>query len=262
MHPLELLRKAGLEAQGPPLPLYGGDMARVYRVGSYVVKLDPLAPEGLFAAEAFGLEALGARGVRTPRVHWVGREGLVLEYLPPGPADWEGAGRMLAGLHRQREAQYWAGPGFLGRFPLPGRAGGEWTGFFFERCVRPLLQATWEALEGLGPKVEALYRDPLPVEGPTPLHGDLWQGNLYFAQGGPALLDPSFFVGERGVDLGMMTLFGGFPRAFWEAYEEVYPIPQEVRRALPRYQVYYLLAHVYFFGKGYLGALWKAISAS
>lgn len=262
MDPLTLLARAGLAAEAPPRPLHGGEIAQVYRVGPYVVKLQPGAPPGLFGAEARGLEALRARGVRTPRVFWAGPEGLVLEYLPPGPEAWREAGRALAGLHRRREASYCAEAGFLGSFPLPARTGGEWTEFFFMRCVQPFLEATWGALEGLGPRVEALYRDPLPAEGPAPLHGDLWRGNLHFTAEGPALLDPSFFIGERGVDLGMMTLFGGFPRAFWEAYEEVYPIPQEVRRALPRYQVYYLLAHVHFFGKGYLGALWKAISAS
>ncbi|GLV49016.1 fructosamine-3-kinase [Thermus sp. LT1-2-5] len=262
MDPRTFLQRAGLEAEGPILPLHGGDMARVYRVGPYVVKLAENPPPGLFPAEAQGLAELGGRGVRVPRVFHVAEAGLVLEYLPPGPEDWEALAAMLARLHRQPEEAYWAEPGFLGTFPLPGRRGGDWTEFFFLRCVEPLLRATWGRLEGLGPKVEALFQKPLPREGPVPLHGDLWRGNVHFAQGGPALLDPSFFVGERGVDLAMMRLFGGFPPAFWRAYQALYPVPEEVERALPRYQVYYLLAHVHFFGPGYLGALWKAISAS
>jgi len=231
-------------------------------VGPYVVKLAAQPPPGLFRAEASGLWALAERGLGVPRVHWVGEEGLVLAYLEPGPEDWEGLARMLAGFHRRREPLYRAAPGFLGTFPLPGREGGDWTEFFYLRCVEPLLRATWNRLEGLGPRVEALYHKPLPAEGPAPLHGDLWRGNVHFAREGPALLDPSFFVGERGVDLAMMRLFGGFPRRFWEAYEASYPVPEEVRRALPRYQVYYLLAHVHLFGRGYLEALWRAISAS
>ncbi|GAA6732348.1 MULTISPECIES: fructosamine kinase family protein [Thermus] len=262
MDPRALLRRAGLEAKALPVPLHGGDIARVWRVGPYVVKLAENPPPGLFAAEARGLAELGKRGVRVPPVLHVAEEGLVLAYLAPGKEDWEGLAAMLAHLHRQREAAYWAEPGFLGTFPLPGRQGGEWTEFFFLRCIEPFLKATWERLEGLGPQVEALFQDPLPTEGPAPLHGDLWHGNVHFAQGGPALLDPSFFVGERGVDLAMMRLFGGFPPAFWRAYEALYPVPEAVARALPRYQVYYLLAHVHFFGQGYLGALWKAISAS
>jgi phosphatidylserine decarboxylase len=237
-------------------------MARVYRVGAYVVKTAEDPPRGLFPAEAEGLSALRAWGAPVPRVYWWGEEGLVLEYLPPGPEDWEGLGRGLAALHRGRGEAYWAGAGFLGTFPLPGRQGGDWTEFFFLRCVEPFLRATWKRLGGLGPKVEALFHRPLPTEGPSPLHGDLWHGNVHFSQRGPVLLDPSFFVGERGVDLAMMRLFGGFSETFWRAYREAYPVPEEVERALPRYQVYYLLAHVHFFGEGYLGALWKAISAS
>ena len=229
MDPRGLLRRAGLEVEASPVPLHGGDISRVFRLGPYVVKV---------------------------------AEGLVLEYLPEGPPDWEALARMLADLHRRREPAYAAPPGFLGTFPLPGREGGEWTEFFYLRAVEPLLRATWDLLEGLGPKMESLFRKPLPTEGPAPLHGDLWHGNLRFTPQGPALLDPSFFVGERGVDLAMMRLFGGFPEAFWRAYRARYPIPQEVERALPRYQVYYLLAHVHFFGKAYLAPLWKAISAS
>ncbi len=259
MDPLALLRRAGLEAQGPPIPLHGGDTARVYRVGPYVVKLAPKAPRGLFPAEARGLEALAQRGVRTPRVYWVGEEGLVLAYLPPGPEDPEALARMLAGLHRRREGVYRGEAGFLGTFPLPAVEGEDWTDFFFRRAIAPLLEATWPLLEGLGPKVEALFRRPLPTEGPAPLHGDLWHGNVYFSAEGPALLDPSFFVGERGVDLAMMRLFGGFSPAFWRAYREAYPIPEEVERALPRYQVYYLLAHVHLFGRGYLGPLERTL---
>ncbi len=262
MDPRGLLRRAGLEVEASPVPLHGGDISRVFRLGPYVVKVAEGAPSGLFPAEAEGLRALGARGVRVPRVVWVGEEGLVLEYLPEGPPDWEALARMLADLHRRREPAYAAPPGFLGTFPLPGREGGEWTEFFYLRAVEPLLRATWDLLEGLGPKMESLFRKPLPTEGPAPLHGDLWHGNLRFTPQGPALLDPSFFVGERGVDLAMMRLFGGFPEAFWRAYRARYPIPQEVERALPRYQVYYLLAHVHFFGKAYLAPLWKAISAS
>ena len=131
------------------------------------------------------------------------------------------------------------------------------------RRVRPAISAgSLVSVEGYYAGGKLNY-PTLEADGAAlPLHGDLWHGNVYFAREGPALLDPSFFVGERGVDLAMMRLFGGFPRRFWEVYGELYPVPEEVERALPRYQVYYLLAHVHFFGQGYLGALWRAISAS
>ncbi|WP_253711280.1 fructosamine kinase family protein, partial [Thermus scotoductus] len=105
MDPRKLLERAGLEAKGVPQSLYGGDISRVYRLGAYVVKLAPNPPLGLFPAEARGLKALAERGVRVPRVFFASEEGLILEYLPEGPPDWEGLARMLAGLHRQREGQ-------------------------------------------------------------------------------------------------------------------------------------------------------------
>ena len=52
MDPLALLRKAGLEAEGPALPLHGGDISRVWRVGRFVVKTAQDPPPGLFRAEA------------------------------------------------------------------------------------------------------------------------------------------------------------------------------------------------------------------
>ncbi|AFV76238.1 fructosamine-3-kinase [Thermus oshimai JL-2] len=257
---MDLLERAGLPRY-PLEPLSGGDMARVYRAGPYVLKLHPHPPPGFFPAEARGLRALEEAGVRVPRVYWVGEEGLVLEYLPPGPEDWEALAHALARLHRARREGYRAEPGFLGTFPLPGGEGRDWRAFFFEARVLPFLEATRPLLGALAQEVERAFQKPLPTEGPVLLHGDLWRGNVHFARGGPALLDPSPFVGERGVDLAMMRLFGGFPEAFWRAYEALYPIPQAVRRALSCYQIYYLLAHVHFFGAGYLPALRRALSA-
>ncbi len=256
MRPEAVLAKAGLPAARLE-PLAGGDIGRVYRAGAWVVKTHPAPPPGLFEAEATGLRALAQAGVRVPRVRWVGAEGMVLEYLPPGRPDWPGLAAMLAELHRHRGAAYgWDRTVYLGTFPLPAGFGQVWRAFWRERRVQPLLEATWDRLGGVGRRVERWLEafDP-PVEGPVLLHGDLWSGNVHMSAAGPALLDPSVWWGERGVDLAMMRLFGGFPEAFWRAYQARYPIPEAVEAALPFYQVYYLLVHVHFFGAGYVGAL-------
>ncbi|RDI96403.1 fructosamine kinase [Meiothermus sp. QL-1] len=260
MHPAELLRRAGLEAH-PLEPLHGGDMGQIWRAGPYVVKTHPQPPRGLFQAEAQGLSALARSGARTPRVYWAGPEGLVLAYLPPGPPDWPALARMLAELHRQAAPTYgWPGPVFLGRFELPGGTLDDWQGFWLEKRIRPLLEATWAQLGPLGPRVEAALEAPLPREGPVLIHGDLWQGNVLHTREGPALIDPSAWWGERGVDLAMMHLFGGFPPEFWEHYQALYPIPPAVEAALPRYQLYYLLLHLCFFGRSYLPAIARTLA--
>lgn len=262
MDPRAILKAAGLRAP-EPVPLSGGDVSRVFRAGPYVVKTHEAPPPGLFRTEAEGLAALAGAGVRVPQVFWVGEEGIVLEYLPPGPDDWEGLAEMLARLHREARPRYgWPRPGYLGTFPLPAGESEDWSRFFAEKRLLPLIQATWSQLGSLGPELEALLaRLELPTEGPVLIHGDLWSGNVHMSTKGPALIDPSVWASERGVDLAMMRLFGGFPGPFWQAYEDLFPVPAEVWEALPCYQLYYLLVHVHFFGRGYLASLRRALTA-
>ena len=261
MDPRRLLERAGLHAHSPPVPLAGGDMGRVWRLGRFVVKTHPAPPPGMFAAEARGLAALAAAGVRTPRVHWVGEEGLVLDYLPPGTEDWEDLAEQLARLHATRAARYGCEePVYLGRFRLPAGTGEDWAAFWVERRLRPLIVATQSRLGELAEPLERFVRGfAWPAEGPVLLHGDLWSGNLVMSEQGPALIDPSAWYGERALDLAMMQLFGGFPDAFWRAYRARLPLPGAVEDALAAYRIYFLLVHVHFFGSGYLAGLRRVL---
>jgi phosphatidylserine decarboxylase len=224
-------------------------MGEVWRSGRYVVKSHPRPPEGLFEAEATGLRALGAAGARVPEVFWAGHDGIVIEWLP-GEPDAHGLAATVAAIHRARGERYgWEGPVFLGRFELPSGWADDWRTFWAARRIQPLLRSTWTQLGALGPRCERLLATVQPPqEGPVLLHGDLWAGNAH----GRAVIDPSCWYGERGVDLAMMKLFGGFDAAFWSAYEDRLPVPAAVWAAVPFYQLYYVLVHVHFFGAGYL----------
>ncbi|MNC93272.1 Fructosamine kinase [compost metagenome] len=60
------------------------------------------------------------------------------------------------------------------------------------------------------------------------------------------------YRGHGEVDLAMSELFGGFDRAFYDAYHEARGRVREYdayRRDL--YQLYYLLVHVNLFGASY-----------
>jgi fructosamine-3-kinase len=236
-------------------------MGEVWRVGELVVKSHPSPPAGLFLAEARGLRRLGAAGARVPEVHWAAEAGLVLEYLAPGPADWEGLGRMVARVHRDRSGSYGsAEPLFLGRFALPPGTSEHGVEVLVEHRLLPLLQATRARLGGLASRLERwMATAELPCEGASLVHGDLWSGNVHMAARGPALIDPSTQRAERGYDLAMMELFGGFPEAFWSAYEGVWPIPREVRETLAAYRLVFLLVHVHFFGSGYVSGVRGAL---
>jgi fructosamine-3-kinase len=87
---------------------------------------------------------------------------------------------------------------------------------------------------------------------PSLLHGDLWAGNYMFDDTGqPVLIDPDAVYGDREFDLAMTTIFGGFEPAFYQAYQQEYPLAKGVNERLPWYQFYYLCMHLILFGETY-----------
>ncbi|MCB9544141.1 MAG: fructosamine kinase family protein [Myxococcales bacterium] len=238
-------------------------MGDVFRAGAHVIKTQPDPPPDLYPAEAAGLDALAATGVRAPAVRWRDPAGLIIDHLPPGPDDPDDLARQLATLHATPAAAYgWPGPVFIGRFPL-GAAPTTTDGrtFWAEHRLRPLWRATRQALGPLAdPTARYIDRFDPPLEGPTLIHGDLWNGNVLMTPAGAALIDPSAWHGERAVDLAMMTLFGGFGPRFWQTYRRLCPIPPAVEAALPGYRLYFVLVHVHFFGAGYLDAVRRIIA--
>jgi fructosamine-3-kinase len=88
---------------------------------------------------------------------------------------------------------------------------------------------------------------------PSLLHGDLWRGNLAFdGCGQPVIFDPATYYGDAETDLAMTRLFGGFPRRFYVAYDEIRPPAAGAAQRLPLYQLYHVLNHASLFGGGYV----------
>ena len=253
MRPEQLLQAAGLVAIEPPVRLSGGDMGEVHRIGEYVTKSHPSPPAGLFEAEARGLQRLTDAGIPVPVVRFVSDDGLVLEWLGNGVSDWRGLGELVARMHSTPQFRYGSPDEiFLGRFRLPAGESGDWASFFASHRIGPLLDATRDTLGSVADLVERAVREAPPtVEGPVLVHGDLWSGNFHFGTSGPVLIDPSCQAAERGLDLAMMELFGGFPEPFWDAYRANSPISDAVRASIPVHQLLYLLVHVHFFGTSY-----------
>ena len=86
------------------------------------------------------------------------------------------------------------------------------------------------------------------------LHGDLWGGNIGYDDGGnPVIFDPAVYYGDREADLAMTELFGEFGRAFYDAYNDAWPLDRgyAVRKTL--YNLYHILNHLNLFGGGYAG---------
>ena len=92
------------------------------------------------------------------------------------------------------------------------------------------------------------------------MHGDLWSGNAGFIDEGPVIFDPAVYYGDRETDLAMTELFGGFPREFYRAYDEAFPLLEGYEQRKHLYNLYHLLNHLNIFGGGYLAQVKETLS--
>lgn len=75
------------------------------------------------------------------------------------------------------------------------------------------------------------------------------------SSGRPWLIDPAAYVGHPEADLAMTELFGGFDRAFYDAYREEAGIDPGYEDRRDLYNLYHLLNHLNLFGGGYLSSV-------
>jgi len=250
--------------------LTGGMVSRTERLTtsdnrSLILKSNSDAPADIFAREAEGLGALTVSGgPRIPTVFLVGSDLLLLEDLqptPPQPHFWEEFGQRLAALHLQTGTQYgFSRDNYCGVTPQPNPWTESGCEFFAEYRLRYQARLAHDkghlSTEDLR-RAETLCErlpDLVPPQSPALIHGDLWSGNaLCGPNGEPALIDPAAHFGWAEAELGMTLLFGGFPRAFYDAYLHTYPLAPGWRERVDIYNLYHLLNHLHVFGQSYLG---------
>lgn len=261
----------------------GGCISPTARVdgpdGPVFVKWNPgHLPAGMLAEEAAALGAIGETGtVRVPRVVVVTDSVLVLEWLERGIASsggWQTLGRTLAGLHRTTSPAWgWPRDNFIGSVPQSNTWSDSWSAFFRERRIVPRLEAANAAgaFDASDRRLLERFVATLPdilraceADRPSLVHGDLWSGNAHaLADGEVALVDPASSFGHREMDLAMAELFGGFPGAFFDAYEDEWPtVPEGRAQRRAAFRVYYLLVHVNLFGGSYARATVAAARAA
>jgi fructosamine-3-kinase len=241
-------------------PAAGGCIHDCYRVAigdaARFLKTNSAQHEDAFAAEADGLLALRAAGMRAPAPlsHGVagGRAYLLLEHLElQESGDFAALGRMLALGHRQAGARFgWQRGNYIGSTPQANGWMDDWRQFWLERRLQPQLDLAQKKGFDLAPPPLTAFDGHNPK--PCLLHGDLWRGNAGFTPQGPVVFDPAVYYGDREADLAMTELFGGFPRAFYDAYAETFPLEKGYERRKPLYNLYHLLNHLNLFGGGYL----------
>ncbi len=278
------LTQAITQATGQPLlansPVGGGDISHASRVRladerQLLVKWHLNPPPGLFSVERQGLALLhSAEALRIPAV--VAQSEAVadcpafiaMEWLGRGSSSAAGVaealGRGLAAMHRVTATEFGLDhDNFIGANPQPNRQAGNWVTFFREERLG--FQMELAAKKGYLPssrarrleKLLARLDDWLPAHPPASLlHGDLWGGNWLTADSGePALIDPAVYYGHREAELAFTELFGGFPAAFYAAYNQTWPLDKSYRERKELYNLYHLLNHLNLFGEGYGGSV-------
>ncbi len=261
----QLLGRAVVSAS----PLAGGDVATTTKLRlsdgtSAVIKTLSRPPAGLFAREAAGLRWLGGveGGALVPEVLAVAEDALVLrwvEQVRPTEVAAADLGRRLARTHAAgAPALGGEEDGWIATLPLPNGAAPTWAEFYASRRVLPYLRGARDrgAVDDTGAAaIEALLPrlgDLVPEEPPARLHGDLWNGNVLWADGGARLIDPAAHAGHRETDLAMLALFGlpHLPRVL-EAYDAAHPLAAGWEDRVALHQLFPLLVHACLFGGGY-----------
>lgn len=251
----------------------GGCINRGFRVEGcgrqFFVKVNAAARLFMLEAEAAGLNEIDATGtVRVPRPICVGKNGsdawIALEYLPLTPSAGDAMAQLgdrLAAMHRVTQRQVgWSRANTIGSTPQINTPCDDWIefwrrhrlGYQLELAARngyrgSLQDESLRLLDRL-PDFFADYRPPASL-----LHGDLWSGNASATTSGePVIFDPAVYFGDRETDLAMTELFGGFPEAFYRAYNRAWPLDHGYRRRRDLYNLYHVLNHLNLFGGGYL----------
>jgi fructosamine-3-kinase len=168
-------------------------------------------------------------------------------------------------MHRQGRGESFGFPmdNYIGSTPQPNERHSDWHEFFAQQRLGFQVKLALDSgkldsgLAGDIERIQSRLPDLLPnTDHPALLHGDLWGGNyMVDSNGDPVLIDPATYYGHREADLAMTQLFGGFRNAFYEAYEEEWPLERGFSERADLYNLYHMLNHLNIFGGGYLGSV-------
>ena len=266
----------------------GGDICRAWRIdtptGRLFAKAAPPSLEtqmrtipanepGMFTLEAAGLDWLAQAGAMTPKVVVANQAVLALEWLEPTRPSAAAAHQLGADLGRVHgtEATHFGCPpgsihataGWLGALRLPYGSWTSWPEFYVEGRLRPTAELASAAghLPAQGrQQLAAVYDRILAADidflGPPisarRCHGDLWSGNILWAQTGAHVIDPAATGGHPETDLAMLQLFGAPHFAsIIRGYETQASLARGWQKRTPLHQLLPLLVHCALFGTGY-----------
>ncbi len=248
----------------------GGCINQGYKISgnsqNYFVKVNQANQVEMFVAEALGLKQMAATETITiPKPICWGVTGnscyIVLQWLDFGGRNnrsWRSMGRQLAQMHQHRTNDNfgWDTNNTIGSTPQINNWMDNWADFFAEQRIGYQLRLA-KRKGGNFPdtnQVIAAVRAKLADRKPEAsiLHGDLWSGNADITRDGkPVIFDPATYFGDRETDIAMTELFGGFPNAFYQGYNQQWQLDPGYKQRKSLYNLYHILNHFNLFGGGY-----------
>ena len=255
----------------------GGDIHQAYRLQcqnqDYFLKLNHLQSLPLFETEAHNLSAIvQSQSISCPKVIGFGEyrqyAWLLMEFLPfTHHGDDFQRGKDLAKMHHQLNQDNqpfgWFEDNYIGHTRQSNQWHFEWTDFYAQQRLKPQLE-----LAQLNGASRLLYDNGMMLIEYLPhwfkdyspkaslIHGDLWGGNSVFIKtenSAPeaVIFDPASYYGDRETDIAMTELFGGFSQAFYQGYDDAFPLDSGYSSRKPLYNLYHILNHYNLFGGHY-----------
>lgn len=244
--------------------------------GNYFIKWNyaEAFPE-MFIKEEIGLKILKETSeVMVPDIVFQNIAGqysyLILKFVSsaiPKSDFWINFGRSLAKLHQHSNSYFGLDhDNYIGSLIQSNKKHHDWITFFItERLEYQIKNAIDNKLINIAAlhqfeRMFLVLSDIFPIEKPSLLHGDLWNGNFIVSENGNAcILDPAVYYGFREMDVAMSKLFGGFSDDFYFAYNEEFPLEKEWQNRIDICNLYPLMVHVNLFGGSYISSVLNII---
>lgn len=258
----------------------GGSINKTYQLSSnthsFFVKTNSLSVfENGFKEEVLGLNFLKANTALVPNIILEGvfenEAYLVLEWIETGKETkkfWQNFAQQLAELHQQKNDKFGLDySNFMGKLVQKNEYFNTFVDFYIENRLKPQVALAFDTnkletkhvkqFEGLYKRIPEIF----PVEKPSAIHGDLWNGNFMCSKNEQAVfIDPAVSYSHRESDIAMTQLFGGFSEEFYKTYQELYPLETCYNLRNNFYHLYPLLIHLNIFGKSYLESIENIIT--